>query len=280
MRTSSGGTEKTFSCDFCRRKFARLEHLQRHRRTRKEKCYGYGVLKIINSDCRVEDTKEKPFACSCGRSFTRADLLKRHDLLSHAGQPSPPITPTIGLTRQVDLRESRDPEEPPRFIRSSLQSLHAEVDNTRVERTDSQAAPADRGHRGDGYQNPAYFSNTNVTPLQSHQFAADDPSLLDSTLLPQYHQHDQYDPLQDFTNFIDNVGLTLDSNGSNIFNFPYSSDLVDLNSYGSTSTALVPGPVGDSVMVDNSAPAAAPSGADHPGLRLLIHWSSLSLTST
>jgi hypothetical protein len=41
-----------------------------------------------HSGCSMEDTKEKPFVCSCGRSFTRTDLLKRHIQLSRAGQPS------------------------------------------------------------------------------------------------------------------------------------------------------------------------------------------------
>lgn len=31
-----------------------------------------------------EDTKEKPFACFCGRSFARNDLLKRHKLRGHS----------------------------------------------------------------------------------------------------------------------------------------------------------------------------------------------------
>lgn len=33
------------------------------------------------------DTKEKPFTCRCGASFTRNDLLKRHSRIAH---PPPP----------------------------------------------------------------------------------------------------------------------------------------------------------------------------------------------
>ncbi|PCG94043.1 Zinc finger, C2H2 [Penicillium occitanis (nom. inval.)] len=44
-------------CKFCRRRFARREHLLRHERTH---------------------TREKPFHCRCGKSFTRRDLLSRH----------------------------------------------------------------------------------------------------------------------------------------------------------------------------------------------------------
>ena len=30
------------------------------------------------------DTKEKPYSCSCGHSFSRKDLLTRHERLAHA----------------------------------------------------------------------------------------------------------------------------------------------------------------------------------------------------
>ncbi|TPX16232.1 uncharacterized protein E0L32_012430 [Thyridium curvatum] len=35
------------------------------------------------------DTRDKPFACDCGQSFTRQDLLARHVKLSHASRPVP-----------------------------------------------------------------------------------------------------------------------------------------------------------------------------------------------
>jgi uncharacterized Zn-finger protein len=34
------------------------------------------------------DTKEKPFHCFCGASFTRKDLLRRHENLVHVSSPS------------------------------------------------------------------------------------------------------------------------------------------------------------------------------------------------
>ncbi|KUJ11211.1 uncharacterized protein LY89DRAFT_595433 [Mollisia scopiformis] len=54
---------KRFLCKHCQRRFARLEHLQRHERIH---------------------TQEKPFGCRlCGHHFTRSDLLIRHERLTH-----------------------------------------------------------------------------------------------------------------------------------------------------------------------------------------------------
>ena len=75
--------------------------------------------------------------------------------------------------------------------------------------------------------------------------------------------------MKDFTSFIDNVGLTLDSNGINTFNFPGALDMMDIHIYDASSTAAEPRLVEDSVMVDSSASAAA-SGANHPGLRYAL----------
>jgi hypothetical protein len=40
------------------------------------------------------DTKEKPFICFCGASFTRSDLLRRHEKLVHTIPTVPEDVPT------------------------------------------------------------------------------------------------------------------------------------------------------------------------------------------
>ncbi|CZR54234.1 related to C2H2 transcription factor (AmdA) [Phialocephala subalpina] len=71
---------KRFLCKHCQRRFARLEHLQRHERIH---------------------TQEKPFGCRlCGHHFTRSDLLIRHERLTHNRE-----------TSSVAQRNERDEDE-------------------------------------------------------------------------------------------------------------------------------------------------------------------------
>lgn len=53
------------------------------------------------------DTKEKPFKCACGSSFTRRDLLKRHQNITHGttGGPDNPLPPIRGSSQQPDGAE-------------------------------------------------------------------------------------------------------------------------------------------------------------------------------
>ncbi|CAG8893443.1 unnamed protein product [Penicillium egyptiacum] len=68
---------KPRTCPHCKRRFRRHEHLQRHIRIH---------------------TNEKPYKCSCGASFGRRDLLKRHEDIGHSSitssiqEPSPVTT--------------------------------------------------------------------------------------------------------------------------------------------------------------------------------------------
>lgn len=77
----STNKKKNFDCTLCPRSFARLEHLQRHRRSH---------------------TKEKPFQCAvCPHAFTRSDLLLRHKRLAHSA-----TSPTLGAAQSPRSRSS------------------------------------------------------------------------------------------------------------------------------------------------------------------------------
>ncbi|KAF7547093.1 hypothetical protein G7046_g9111 [Stylonectria norvegica] len=87
-QSPSDKPSKRFQCTRCQRRFARLEHLQRHGRTH---------------------TQERPFSCTqlCVKTlliiivlFTNSDLLTRHKRLSHkrTGTSLPQQTPTDGVT--------------------------------------------------------------------------------------------------------------------------------------------------------------------------------------
>lgn len=84
MDDTTGPGEKPHQCQHCQRRFSRLEHLQRHTRTRRQLQCMTLVVKEHIADILGVDTKEKPFACFCGRSFARNDLLKRHKLRGHS----------------------------------------------------------------------------------------------------------------------------------------------------------------------------------------------------
>ncbi|CAG7970488.1 unnamed protein product [Penicillium nalgiovense] len=72
---------KPRTCPHCKRHFRRHEHVQRHIRIH---------------------TNEKPYKCSCGASFGRRDLLKRHEDIGHSS-----ITPSLQKPSPVTTDDSQ-----------------------------------------------------------------------------------------------------------------------------------------------------------------------------
>ncbi|KAL7952070.1 hypothetical protein V8C42DRAFT_306069 [Trichoderma barbatum] len=69
-------------CKYCNKEFKRQEHLERHIRTH---------------------TRERPFGCACGRTFSRPDLLHRHRRLSQCSGPAASIPQdTVGEGQEAN----------------------------------------------------------------------------------------------------------------------------------------------------------------------------------
>ncbi|RAH48942.1 C2H2-type zinc finger protein [Aspergillus brunneoviolaceus CBS 621.78] len=91
LSPASAARREELTCKICSRTFNRHEHLQRHIRTH---------------------TKDKPYICPCGRSFSRKDLLTRHERLSHGldgrqgaarGSMSPAVDRTLTSTNAASI---------------------------------------------------------------------------------------------------------------------------------------------------------------------------------
>ncbi|KAJ5353208.1 hypothetical protein N7452_002182 [Penicillium brevicompactum] len=95
-------------CKFCNREFKRLEHLKRHERTR-ACCRQLFLVAIISNLAVNLDTQEKPFQCQCGHSFSRQDLLSRHERLHHAQGR---VTRSSGLSDDIDIVEELEHRAP------------------------------------------------------------------------------------------------------------------------------------------------------------------------
>ncbi|KAK3985749.1 hypothetical protein QBC44DRAFT_403968 [Cladorrhinum sp. PSN332] len=116
---------KRFQCSRCQRFFARLEHLQRHERTR------------------------KPFACNrCESKFTRSDLLIRHERLSHnkVGEESQPQLDNNALAGQLSAASRRRSRKPrPRNSSHGSTGLLSSIPDEQLNRPISAPSPLHPG---------------------------------------------------------------------------------------------------------------------------------------
>nr|UWK20229.1 ZnCys2His2 transcriptional factor [Trichoderma stromaticum] len=86
-------------CKYCNKEFKRQEHLERHIRTH---------------------TRERPFGCACGRTFSRPDLLHRHRRLSQCSGPAASIP-------QDTVGEEQEANRPPKITYQASQAEAAVI---------------------------------------------------------------------------------------------------------------------------------------------------------
>ncbi|KAJ0413512.1 hypothetical protein BJY00DRAFT_296793 [Aspergillus carlsbadensis] len=145
-------------CPYCKRSFRRYEHLQRHLRLH---------------------TNEKPYKCDCGASYSRQDLLKRHQSIGHA--PITPETPDPSPTAVPDSTNGQSQVD--LSYVGARQSLLQPIDHQNSPTAPiSQDDPLDHGQ----YEGNSLFSSQDLLLLQDLEVFCDNLGPDNEWYLPSY----------------------------------------------------------------------------------------------
>ncbi|KAL4877534.1 hypothetical protein BJY04DRAFT_198226 [Aspergillus karnatakaensis] len=194
---------KTRTCVHCGRSFRRTEHLERHVRTH---------------------TKEKPYTCFCGAAFSRRDLLKRHMGITGHEDINPP--------HHKSPKSNKTDHETKQRIRRASTARHNRAPSAPEPPQDmlppspeeSEAAQWSMQQSSNPYMNHDGRLDTPPESDGSH-----DPEILEAAQLllpgglstysgapqspPTLHSYPPEEPIhyEEFTTFLDSIGLPLDS---------------------------------------------------------------------